>query len=63
MPHDAIARVKGVMMTRLLPLSLIALLAACGADGPPVKPSAAPSDVTPGVTMSGTANIGVIGGN
>lgn len=50
-------------MTRLLPLSLIALLAACGADGPPVKPSAAPAAVTPGVTMSGTAKIGVIGGN
>ncbi len=54
-------------MTRLLPLSLIALLAACGADGPPVKPGAdgatATPGVTPGVTMSGTAKIGVIGGN
>jgi hypothetical protein len=62
MPHNAIAFAQGLMMTRLLALPLIAFLAACGADGPPVKPSAAPA-TTSAVTMSGTAKIGVIGGN
>lgn len=44
-------------MTRLLAtLSALALLAACGIDGPPQPPSAAP-----GVTISGEAAIGVKG--
>lgn len=46
-------------MTRFLPLTLIALLAACGADGAPTK-----SDGTaPAVSLTGTAQVGVIGGD
>lgn len=46
-------------MTRLAAsLTLFALLAACGADGPPLPPSKAN---TPGITLSGEARIGVAG--
>ena len=38
-----------------LALGLLAL-AACGADGPPERPA-------PGITLSGTAEIGIQGGN
>lgn len=47
------------VMRFLLALSL-ALLAACGADGPPVAPSQAATP--PGVSVSGTAKIGIVGG-
>jgi predicted small lipoprotein YifL len=40
-----------------LAVSLLAL-AACGADGPPVAPSAKP--VASGITISGTARVGVV---
>lgn len=44
-------------MTRLLvSLSALALMAACGIDGPPQPPTAAP-----GVTLSGETTIGVKG--
>lgn len=46
-------------MKRFLPLALIALLAACGADGAPTTADG----TAPGVTLSGTAQVGVIGGN
>ncbi|WP_203232263.1 hypothetical protein [Gemmobacter caeruleus] len=39
-----------------LSLCLLALLAACGADGAPEAPGA-----TPGVSVSGDARIGVVG--
>lgn len=39
----------GVLMPRLI--VILALLSACGADGPPVKP---------GLTVSGEASIGVV---
>lgn len=49
-------------LTRLaLPLALVALLAACGADGPPVAPAAA-QPAQPGVSLSGAVKVG-IGGN
>lgn len=48
---------------RLLPalsLVLLVLLAACGADGPPVAPS---TDVPPpGISISGAAKVGIVGG-
>lgn len=37
-------------------LAVLAMLSACGVDGPPVRP-----DPPPGVSMSGEAVIGVIG--
>jgi predicted small lipoprotein YifL len=43
-------------MRLVLALSL-ALLAACGADGPPVAPSKATA--TPGITVSGEAKFGI----
>ncbi|AHM03867.1 hypothetical protein roselon_01484 [Roseibacterium elongatum DSM 19469] len=44
----------------LLPLALCAvLLAACGADGEPETPDRA----TPGVSVSGTVEIGLRGGS
>ena len=41
----------------------LGLLASCGADGRPVPPSKAPRDaeVAPGLTISGTAEIGIAG--
>lgn len=44
-------------MTRpLVPLALVVLLAACGADGAPKAPAA-----EPGLTISGQATVGVSG--
>ena len=42
----------------LTAIGLLALLAACGADGPPKPPAAKPQS---GVTISGTARVGVVG--
>jgi len=44
-------------MTRLVALAAILTLAACGADGPPQTPGTGP-----GVTVTGTAKIGVVKG-
>jgi hypothetical protein len=45
-------------MTRILSaLGLLALLASCGADGAPTPPAASQT----GVTLSGTAEVGVTG--
>lgn len=45
-------------MIRILPLVL--LLAACGVDGPPVPPSEAEDKTTgPGVTLSGSVEVGI----
>lgn len=46
------------MPLRLLLLVSAGLLAACGADGPPRPPEAKPA---PGVSVSGEAQIGVVG--
>lgn len=37
---------------------ILALLSACGADGAPQKPDA----IKPGVTISGDARFGIVGG-
>jgi hypothetical protein len=47
------------MMSRFLPLALITLLAACGADGAPTKADG----TAPAVSLTGSAKVGVIGGN
>jgi hypothetical protein len=48
-------------MTRLIPaLMITALLTACGVDGSPTHPEPRPA---PGVTISGTVEIGVTGGS
>lgn len=48
-------------MTRtILTLAAIALLSACGVDGPPVQPAATVT-VKPGVTVTGDATIGMRG--
>ncbi|MGI3183927.1 argininosuccinate lyase [Nioella aestuarii] len=48
-------------MTRLIPVLMIAaLLAACGVDGRPTHPEPRPA---PGVSISGTVEIGVTGGS
>ncbi|MFZ1467666.1 MAG: argininosuccinate lyase [Paracoccaceae bacterium] len=44
---------------RLLMITSLALLTACGADGPPVAPSKAA--VQPAISITGTAKIGVVG--
>jgi predicted small lipoprotein YifL len=49
-------------MKRLVTLFTLALLAACGADGPPVAPSQAPAPApTSGIAITGEAEIGVRG--
>ena len=49
-------------MTRLLALCCLALLPACGVDGPPIPPSQVPATVPePGIAISGQAQIGVVG--
>ena len=48
-------------MKTIATLLALAALAACGADGAPKPPSAAPATVTPGLTISGQAKIGVAG--
>ncbi len=45
-------------MTRLLAALSLTLLAACGADGPPVAP--AQTAAKPGLSISGEAEIGVV---
>jgi hypothetical protein len=47
-----------VCMKRLVALSAVAFLAACGADGEPQAPTQ--SSPGPGVTISGDARIGVV---
>ncbi len=44
-------------MKRLMLAALLAL-AACGADGPPERPGTGP-----GITVSGTVEVGVTGGD
>lgn len=46
-------------MTRIFALGLVALLAACGADGEPERPQK--GDPMFGVTLSGTAEMGISG--
>ena len=46
------------LRTALLPLVVLPLLAACGADGPPVAPTKAATQ--PGITLSGQAKIGIV---
>jgi hypothetical protein len=43
---------------RVLPVLSLILMAACGADGPPVAPSKAAAG--PGVSVSGTVGAGVV---
>ena len=51
-------------MNRLLALACLALLPACGVDGPPIPPSQVPAEPQQsGVSITGTAEIGVVGGN
>ena len=45
-------------MTRILCALSLFLLAACGADGPPVAPSKAVAQ--PGISITGTAKIGIV---
>ena len=48
-------------MTRLIPaLMVAALLAGCGVDGAPTRPEQRPAA---GVSLSGTAEIGITGGS
>ena len=47
---------------RILLAALLLALAGCGADGPPVPPTDTPHP-EPGVTVSGTASVGVVGGS
>ncbi|NRB00528.1 MAG: hypothetical protein HRU32_12030 [Rhodobacteraceae bacterium] len=51
-------------MTRLVTLVVLcAGLAACGLDGPPAQPEGTlSSSPQPGITVSGDARIGVVGG-
>ncbi|WP_167766944.1 hypothetical protein [Jannaschia formosa] len=47
---------------RLLPAVLLVLLGACGVDGPPVPPSEVEEEARrSGVTVTGSAEIGVSG--
>lgn len=45
------------MMIRLIPLVL--LLAACGVDGAPVRPSDVEREPQSGVTVSGSVEVGI----
>ena len=45
------------MIRRLAALALAATLAACGADGPPLRPSDAPAS---GIVVTGEARMGVV---
>lgn len=47
-------------MFRLIVLMLPLAVAACGADGPPVRPSAAEAQPQDGVRISGDARIGIV---
>ncbi|MGB8621335.1 MAG: argininosuccinate lyase [Paracoccaceae bacterium] len=46
-------------MKPVVSLLIVLALAACGADGAPEKPGPAPKS---GVTVSGTVEMGVVGG-
>jgi hypothetical protein len=46
-------------MKTLIPLMILALLAACGADGAPIAPSKAKEQ---GLVIGGEAQVGVSGG-
>ncbi len=48
-------------MTRISLIGLLFALAACGVDGPPVAPSDPEPTPEPGVTVTGTAKVGVVG--
>ena len=48
-------------MIRFIPaLMIVALLAACGVDGAPTRPEQRPAA---GVSLTGTTEIGIAGGN
>ena len=47
-------------MPRLAAFLTLTLLAACGADGPPVPPTKA--DTAPGLKISGEARVGIVKG-
>ena len=44
-------------------LLLLAALAACGVDGPPVPPADDRENPEPGITLSGSVEMGVSGGS
>jgi predicted small lipoprotein YifL len=44
----------------LFAVALLGFLAACGVDGPPERPEPRPA---PGITVTGSAEIGVTGGS
>jgi predicted small lipoprotein YifL len=51
------------MTVRVLALALVALVAACGIDGPPVPPSEAeeaPTSRNQGVVISGSIEAGIV---
>ena len=52
-------------MTRIIPaLTVLALLAACGADGKPIAPAKpTPQATSTGVTITGDGRFGVTSGN
>jgi predicted small lipoprotein YifL len=51
-------------MTRIVTaLLLLAALAACGADGEPIRPAPASPGAETSVTIGGDARMGVVGGN
>lgn len=47
------------MMRGLGSVIIVAFLAACGADGAPVAPTAAPAAKTTGLKISGEATFGI----
>ena len=47
------------MIRVVLSLGLVALLAACGADGAPTAPEPEPETPPPGLSISGTASVGI----
>ncbi|MEZ5756030.1 MAG: hypothetical protein R3D90_15165 [Paracoccaceae bacterium] len=47
-------------MKHMFRLMALALLAACGADGPPIAPSQATAS---GLAATGQVQVGVVGGN
>ncbi|MBE9637553.1 argininosuccinate lyase [Salipiger pacificus] len=46
-------------MRSALALGLVAMLAACGADGPPTRPEPEQTPSGPGVSIHGTVKMGV----
>ncbi|WP_245924925.1 argininosuccinate lyase [Aliiruegeria haliotis] len=51
------------MRRALATLGLLAAFAGCGVDGEPIPPSDPDPARSPGVSISGTASIGVTGGS